>query len=131
MISPDTNILARAILEDDLEQTGISQRFLEKHAEKGELYLSPYMLQELVWLLQAKGLARIEIVPVLEKLLHTQGVLVGQKTVLTLALANYAKTKLSFTDCLITADAHLSANAKTATFDKAMQRANSLCIPPA
>lgn len=129
MISPDTNILARAILEDDSDQTAISQRFLEKHAEKGELYLSPYMLQELVWLLQAKQLGRAEIVPVLEKLLHTRGVLVGQKTVLTLALANYAKSKLSFTDCLITADAHLSANAKTATFDKAMQKANSLCIP--
>lgn len=130
MIAADTNILARAILEDDDEQSQIAQAFLEQHTKAGDLYLSPYMLLELAWLLKSKGLARHQIAPILEKLIHAGGVTVGQKSMLIAALQLYTKNNISFADCLITTDASITANAKTATFDQALQKADSRCVSP-
>ncbi len=130
MISPDTNILARAILEDDAKQSPIAQAFLEQHTKAGNLYISPYMILELAWLLKSKGFERHEISPILEKLIHANGVNVGQKSILISALNLYAKNNISFTDCLISSDSKMTANANTSTFDLAFQKADSYCVSP-
>jgi predicted nucleic-acid-binding protein len=130
MITADTNILARAILNDDHKQSHVAQQFLEHHTEKGNLYLSPFMLLELAWLLKSKGLERQQIVLVLEKLIHADGISIGQKNTLLAALRMYATNSISFADCLITCDASFSANAQTATFDRKLQKADKRCIPP-
>lgn len=130
MISADTNILARAILEDDSNQTKIARSFLEKHTKQENLYLSPFMLLELAWLLKSKGISRPEIALILEKIVHSSGTLIGQKNVLVAAIHLYAKNNISFADCLISMDAKLSVNAKTATFDQALRKADSNCVLP-
>lgn len=131
MIGVDTNIIARAILEDDAKQSQIAQVFLEKHTKAGNLYLSPYMLLELSWLLKSKGLSRQQIAPILEKLIHTDGVSVGQKSTLIAALHLYSKKNISFSDSLIACDDRLNANAKTATFDLLLQKADpQYCVKP-
>ena len=55
MISVDTNILARVISEDDEKQSKISKKFLLEHAQKGDLYISSYVVLELAWLLKSKA----------------------------------------------------------------------------
>jgi predicted nucleic-acid-binding protein len=42
----------------------------------------------------------------------------------------YRKNSISFSDCLIAADGHLSANAKTATFDEDFRKSVALCLKP-
>lgn len=130
MISADTNILARVILEDDNIQTKIARNFLEKHTQQENLYFSAFMLLELAWLLKSKGVTRHEIALILEKIIHSSGVVIGQKNILVAAVHLYAKHNISFADCLITMDAKLSANAKTATFDQALCKADSNCVIP-
>lgn len=131
MIGADTNIIARAILEDDSKQSQLAQQFLEKNSKAGNLYLSPYMLLELSWLLKSKGFSRQQIAPILEKLLHSDGVTVGQKSILIAALHLYSKKNISFTDCLIACDCRLTANAKTATFDLLLQKTDPQhCVSP-
>lgn len=128
MISADTNILARVILDDDVKQSKKAREFLEKHTKKKELYLSPFMVLELAWLLKSKGLSRQKIAMILEKLIHADGVVVGQKNILVAAINMYHKHNVSFADCLITHDAKLSVNAKTASFDRALCKAETSCM---
>lgn len=130
MIAADTNILARVILEDDNNQTKIARHFLEKHTKEENLYLSPFMFLELAWLLKSKGISRHEIALILEKIVHSSGTIIGHKNILVAAIHLYSKANVSFADCLITMDAKLSVNAKTATFDQALRKADSNCILP-
>jgi predicted nucleic-acid-binding protein len=130
MISADTNIFARVILNDDRKQSHIAQEFLEHHTQKGDLYVSPYMLLELVWLLKSKGLERQQIVLIIEKLIHIDGIMVGQKNILLAALRMYAANNIGFADCLITCDASVTASAKTVTFDRSLQKVDERCVAP-
>lgn len=129
MLALDTNVIARYLLDDDANQSRLSADVLLKYTQRGALYLSPFMLMELVWLLKAKGLEKHEIVPIIEKLVQTDGILVGQKNVVVSAINIFRKRNLSFTDCLIAADGDINANANTATFDQAMIKANIRCKP--
>jgi predicted nucleic-acid-binding protein len=124
MLAADTNILARYLLDDDKNQSPLAARFLNHFSKKGTLYFSPFMLMELAWLLKAKGLERQEIVSILEKLVDTDGVLIGQKNVVISALHNYRKHNISFSDSMIVADADINANANTATFDNGIIKSN-------
>ena len=116
-------------MNDDNKQSPLSANFITENAEKGLLYLSPFILMELVWLLKAKGLSRQHIVPILEKLIDTDGVLIGQKNVIVSAVNLYRKHNLSFSDCLIAADGDINANANTAVFfDQAMIKLCPRCV---
>ena len=130
MIAADTNVLARAILEDDHHQTKTAKTFLEKHCQNADLYLSPFMLLELAWILKGKGIKRQEIAVILEKIVHADGVSVGLKNIVVAAIDLYSKNNISFADCLITVDATISVSAKTATFDAALRKVSLHCVAP-
>lgn len=130
MISVDTNVLARAILNDDKTQSSIAKKLLSNLGASQKLYVSSYVIMELTWLLRSKGFKRTDILPVLERLLESEGVEFGKKNTLITAIDLYRKNNISFSDCLIAADGHLSANAKTATFDEDFRKSVSLCLKP-
>jgi predicted nucleic-acid-binding protein len=130
MIAVDTNILARAILNDDPVQSRIARQLLSSQGSTENLYISPFVMMELVWLLRSKGFKRAEIIPVLERLLESDGVDFGKKNILVAALELFKKCNISFSDCLVAADGHLSANAKTATFDEDMRKLVPFCLNP-
>jgi predicted nucleic-acid-binding protein len=130
MIAVDTNVLARAILNDDTIQSRIAKQLLSNLGASDSLYVSPFVVMELAWLLRSKGFKRTEIVPVLQQILESDGVEFGKKNILIAALDLYRKNNISFSDCLIAADGHLSANAKTATFDDDLRKSVSFCLRP-
>ncbi len=130
MIAVDTNVLARAILNDDTVQSRIAKQLLSNLGASDSLYVSPFVVMELTCLLRSKGFKRTEIIPVLERLLESDGVEFGKKNILIAALDLYRKNNISFFDCLIAADGHLSANAKTATFDDDLRKSLSFCMRP-
>ncbi len=130
MIAVDTNVLARSILDDDEEQSPIAKDFLRRHTEKGRLYLSPFVMMELVWVLKSRGLKRHQIVPILEKLTEIDGIDIGKRNVIVSALNLYRKFNISFSDCLIAADGQITANARTASFDEALRKSIAYCVDP-
>lgn len=130
MLSLDTNILARVILDDDKKQTPVCRELIKRHAQEGNIYLSPFMLIELGWLLQAKKVPKHKIITTLEKLIHAESILVGQKHIVVAALEMYSKSNVGIEDCFITADSQYTANAKLVTYDKALQKASPQCVKP-
>ena len=130
MISVDTNILARVILDDDEKQSKISKKFLLEHAQKGDLYISSYVVLELAWLLKSKAFTKQKVIEILDKIIHLQGADIGNRHILIAALDLYAKHNVSFADCLITMDGKLTKSAETATFDRVLCKASSLCDMP-
>ncbi len=55
MISVDTNVLIRAVLEDDLLQAAKAKSLMKEASESKKLYVSSYAILEMAWVLKVKG----------------------------------------------------------------------------
>ena len=123
MITLDTNLLLRVILRDDAAQTAEAEAFLLwAEATEEPLYIAPFSLLELVWILTKHGFARADVVKVLEGLLTAQRMVVGHRASVTQALAWYRRGKADFADYLIHADGASVGASNVATFDARFAR---------
>jgi len=120
MISIDTNILVRAYLCDDEEQTKQAQDILLQANQGKELFVSSYAILEFVWVLKTKGYSRQEIYRAVIKLVDCKGVSVGQKNIVLLALEKYKKGKADFGDYMIIAESKFNGFHEFKTFDRAV-----------
>jgi predicted nucleic-acid-binding protein len=120
MIGTDTNILVRAFLEDDVEQAKKAEKFLEKTAALGELFISSYALLEFAWVLKVKKFSRKEIYESVITLTDSPGIIIGQKEVVLNAAEKYLKGQADFGDYMIMAEGETHGAHKLATFDKAV-----------
>lgn len=118
MISIDTNILVRAFLEDDIHQAQKAQRFMERTAKSGKLFISSYALLEFVWVLKVKKFTRKEIYEAIITLTDSPGIIIGQREVVLAAAEKYQKGKADFGDYMILSEGeHYGAHALR-TFDQ-------------
>lgn len=117
MISADTNILARAFLEDDSVQSKEAQEFLEKDAKAGELFISSYAILEFVWVLKVKKFSREDIYEAVITLCDSTGITIGSRQVVLLALEKYKTGKADFGDYMIMAEGEDNKTLKVKTFD--------------
>lgn len=117
MISADTNILARAFLEDDPVQSKEAQEFLEKAAKAGELFISSYAILEFVWVLKVKKFSREDIYEAVITLCDSTGITIGSRQVVLLALEKYKTGKADFGDYMIMAEGEDNKTLKIKTFD--------------
>lgn len=117
MISADTNILARAFLEDDPVQSKEAQEFLEKAAKAGELFISSYAILEFVWVLKVKKFSREDIYSAVITLCDSTGITIGSRQVVLLALEKYKIGKADFGDYMIIAEGEDNKTLKIKTFD--------------
>ncbi len=117
MISADTNILARAFLEDDPVQSKEAQEFLEKAAKVGELFISSYAILEFVWVLKVKKFSREDIYSAVITLCDSTGITIGSRQVVLLALEKYKTGKADFGDYMIMAEGEDNKTLKIKTFD--------------
>jgi predicted nucleic-acid-binding protein len=116
----DTNLLVRYLTEDDPAKANDVKRLLLK-AEQGEitLLIPPVVFAELVWVLQTfYKLDRSEIVPLLNAILHTHGVEVSDKAVVSDAIAIYGHEAIDFIDAWIVAFAEAAEVRAIYTFDR-------------
>jgi predicted nucleic-acid-binding protein len=74
MLVADTNVWARALLNDDPAQARKARRALAEAQVKGGIFVPLVVLAELSWVLRGAGWARIRVLDALESLLQTQGV---------------------------------------------------------
>nr|WP_295659242.1 type II toxin-antitoxin system VapC family toxin [Polymorphobacter sp.] len=115
MISFDTNVLARAILGDDEQQSPIAVALLARTG-----MVVPTVLLELVWVLGSKaGWSRPEIASALDDLLDIRTLTIVESEAVEWAVARYA-AGADFADML-----HLALSGEAtvfATFDKDIVR---------
>jgi len=116
----DANLLVRYLTGDDPSKANDVKRLLLKAAQ-GELRLliPSIVIAELVWVLQSfYKLERSEIVPLLNAILHTRGVEVSDKTVVSDAIAIYRDEAIDFIDAWIVAFAKAAEVRAIYTFDR-------------
>jgi len=123
MITVDTNILARAFLNDEPKQSGLARRFLEKAAQNGQRIFIPQMVvMEFIWLLKTRKWERASVATTLDHLLHNHDYQVGNNGVLERALQLYKKGKAEFADYVIYAESLAKPSATLISFDTQLQK---------
>jgi len=118
MIGVDTNILARAVLDDNLEESTLAKEFLKKAVDEKKLFISSYAILEMVWVLKVKKRTREEIRESILDLLDSPGIVIGQREIIASALEKYQRGKADFADYLILAEGETYSASKLASFDK-------------
>ena len=120
MIGLDTNILARYVLDDDPTWSPIAADFIDNQltAERPG-YINIVTLVELVWLLRRHpGYDRGKLADLIENLLTSDSVVVGEAMAVERALTAFRSGGAGFADYLI-AELNLAAGASpTMTIDR-------------
>lgn len=117
----DTNILARAPLQDDLEQQALAQRLLLAASKGPGLVVSCFALLELAWVLKARKVPRQAIAKLLRALMESEGVTLTHRGMLHEALTRYEAGAADLGECLIHADGIEAGAGGYATFDRVPQ----------
>ena len=121
MIAVDTNVLVRAIVDDDPAQSAAARKWMTAHQSRGIL-VDHVVLVELAWVLRARyRQPRAEIARVLELLLGTGGIVIPDEPTVRAALAAYKSGRGDFADHLIRERASALGFAPVATFDEGLQ----------
>lgn len=131
MISVDTNILVRAVLDDDLIQAAQARSLLKKAADSKQLFVSSYAILEMAWVLKVKGRLRQQICEAIFNLIDSPGVTVGQREVVIIAVEKYKKGNADLGDYFIMVESEMSGAHRLASFDQSLYRDASTCRPPA
>ncbi len=131
MIGVDTNVLLRAVLLDDPEQSERASKFLTARGSEVPAVINSVVLAEFVWTLRAAcRLPRSEIVSILRAMVESEGFHFVDREAVLRALRDYEIGIGAFTDRLIAEinDAHGCSS--TATFDaKAAKYAPFTAVP--
>lgn len=117
VIGIDTNILIRAITQDDPRQSKLAQKFLDGLTARNPGFISIVTLTEIAWVLsRGYGTDREELIGIIHALLTTAELRVERSDVVYRALRRW--THADFSDALI-AELCLQAGCEeVVTFDK-------------
>ena len=121
MIAADTNVWARAYLNDDPVQTGKSRSALAAARSAGGVFIPLLVLAELSWVLRGRW-DRERVLSTIESLLQTRGVVVETPALALRVLEASRKGAVGFADHLIREIAFESGASEVITFDKAFGR---------
>jgi predicted nucleic-acid-binding protein len=116
MIVADTNLWARALLNDDPSQSRKARKALADARSKGGVFVPLIVLAELAWVLRGKW-ERNRVLSTLESLLLTRGVTVESPTLALNALTVTRKGQCGFADHLIAEVGFANGAAEVITFD--------------
>jgi predicted nucleic-acid-binding protein len=121
MIAADTNVWARAYLNDDLVQAEKSRSALAEARSAGGVFVPLLVLAELSWVLRGRW-DRERVLTTIESLLQTRGVFVESPALAWRVLEASRKGVVGFADHLIREVAFESGASEVITFDKAFGR---------
>jgi predicted nucleic-acid-binding protein len=117
MIVADTNVWARACLNDDELQAGKARKALEEARTAGGVFVPLIVLAELAWVLRSKW-ERSRVLATLDSLLQTQGVQVESPGIVREALdACRQPGKAGFADHLVAMVGFKNGAQEVLTFD--------------
>jgi predicted nucleic-acid-binding protein len=120
LIALDTNVLVRAITEDDPQQAPKAIALIRSLTGENPAYLTVVVIVELAWVLsRAYKRPREEIMRVLDRILRNRAFIVQDYESIWSALRRYGSTTADFADCLIAAEAARKQCEYVLTFDRA------------
>ncbi|WP_005036589.1 PIN domain-containing protein [Holophaga foetida] len=126
MIVADTNVWARAFLNDDASQTSKARKALADGQARGGVFVPLIVLAELSWVLRARW-ERERILDTLEGLLHTRGVLVESPAFAQEAIEATRQDGLGgFADHLLAQVGFTNGAREVVTFDKMFGKASKV-----
>jgi predicted nucleic-acid-binding protein len=117
MTVADTNLWARALLNDDASQSRKARKALAEARSTGGVFVPLIVLAELTWVLRARW-ERDRVLSALESLLLTRGVTVESPTLALNALETTRRGQGGFADHLITAVGFANGAKEVITFDE-------------
>lgn len=121
MIAADTNVWARAYLNDDAVQARQARVALAEARSTGGVFIPLLVLAELSWVLRSRW-DRERVLDTLQNLLQTRGVTVESPALIHKALEASRKGATGFADHLIAEIALEAGAGEIITFDKAFAR---------
>jgi predicted nucleic-acid-binding protein len=121
-IVADTNVWARAFLNDDAGQARKARKALADARSKGGIFVPLIVMAELAWVLRSKW-NREQVLMTLENLLQTRGVTVETPLLVREAIAASRAGRGGFADQLIAQVGFANGVSEIVTFDKDFSRA--------
>lgn len=121
MIVADTNVWARAFLNDDAAQAQRARRALAEARSKGGVFLPLIVLAELSWVLRSRWSAE-RVLSTLESLTRTRGVTVEAPDVARQACRSARAAGGGFADHLIAQVGFANGATQVITFDERFAR---------
>jgi predicted nucleic-acid-binding protein len=122
MIVADTNVWARALLNDDKAQVRKARKALAEARSSGGIFVPLIVLAELAWVLRVRW-EREQVLMTLENLIQTRGVSVESPALVQLALDGSRAGKGGFADQLIAQVGFANGAHEVITFDSKFARA--------
>lgn len=121
MIVADTNVWARAFLNDDAAQAQRARRAIAEARSKGGVFVPLIILAELSWVLRSRWTPE-RVLTTLESLLRTRGVTVEAAGLAQQAIKAARAASGSFADHLIAHVGFASGATQVITFDEKFAR---------
>lgn len=121
MIAADTNVWARAYLNDDVTQAMKARSVIEAECQHGGVFVPLIELAELFWVLRSRW-KKETVLQTLGHLVETEGVVVEAPMVVAKALKEARDSAVSFADLLIAHVALANGAKQMITFDKSFGR---------
>jgi predicted nucleic-acid-binding protein len=121
MVAADTNVWARAYLNDEPVQAGKARRALAEARSASGVFVPLLVLAELSWVLRGSW-DRGRVLDTIEALLQTRGVTVESAALARKALDACRRGAAGFADYLIAEISFASGAGEVITFDKAFGR---------
>ena len=120
MIGLDTNILARYLIDDDPRWSPLVARFFDESLSPQKRgYINPITLAELVWVLRRRPeYSRAMLATVIEGLLASERLVVGEAEAVRRALASFKVGSAGFADYLIAELNEAAGASPTVTLDR-------------
>lgn len=121
MLAADTNVWARALLDDDKAQAAKAKAALAQARSTGGIFVPLLVLAELSWVLRSRW-EREKVIATLDGMLRTRGVQVESPALARKALDAARSGTAGFADHLIAELSFAAGADEILTFDKAFAR---------
>ncbi len=121
MLAADTNVWARALLEDDKAQAAKAKAALAQARSAGGIFVPLLVLAELSWVLRSRW-EREKVIDTLDGMLRTRGVQVESPALARKSLDAARSGTAGFADHLIAEISFAAGANEILTFDKAFAR---------
>ncbi|MEK7655010.1 MAG: type II toxin-antitoxin system VapC family toxin [Pseudomonadota bacterium] len=118
MISIDTNVLVRSLIDDDDLQDRIARDFFAQACLTEGLFISSFVILETVWVLKTKKVARLAIVELIDILLNTPQIMISNSAIMRAALHMYKSGRADFCDYALLHDSLHHQISELKTFDQ-------------
>lgn len=118
LVGVDTNVLLRAVTDDDPRQSALVRRFLTGEDDR-QIFVNSIVLVELVWTLRTQfGYPRERILDLVAAFLERTDIEFSDRESVVLALDICRRRKLDLADAMIAAGNLAAGCRHTLTFDR-------------